>query len=182
MADSYISACFESVFSAHQERLWKLAFWLLTPRVKGYADDAVQESLLRYACEVCPKCLTAPGRYTCLTSPDTAKRELDRMLLIRIKNINRWSWLRRTRLGPALEPPDPDEGPCRAAEKEEAARMIQEALGRIDDNERKAIVLVDIQGYSYADAADRLGVPLGTLKTWLHRGRMHLGAELGDEH
>ena len=44
---------------------------------------------------------------------------------------------------------------------------------------RAVLVLCDIQGLAYDDAAEILDVPLGTVKSRLHRGRIALGRALG---
>jgi RNA polymerase sigma-70 factor (ECF subfamily) len=43
------------------------------------------------------------------------------------------------------------------------------------------IVLVDIGDFSYADAAQILEIPIGTVMSRLHRGRRILKRELADE-
>ena len=51
---------------------------------------------------------------------------------------------------------------------------IAEALGDISPTFREVVVLVDIGDFSYQDAADILGVPIGTVMSRLHRGRRAL--------
>lgn len=55
---------------------------------------------------------------------------------------------------------------------------IQEALGRIPDVYREAVVLVDLEDQSYEDAAEVIGVPVGTVRSRLFRGRKLLQHEL----
>jgi RNA polymerase sigma-70 factor (ECF subfamily) len=51
---------------------------------------------------------------------------------------------------------------------------IAESLGDIPPTFREVVVLVDIGDFSYQDAADILGVPIGTVMSRLHRGRRAL--------
>jgi RNA polymerase sigma-70 factor, ECF subfamily len=51
---------------------------------------------------------------------------------------------------------------------------IADALGDISPTFREVVVLVDIGDFSYQDAADILGVPIGTVMSRLHRGRRAL--------
>ena len=51
---------------------------------------------------------------------------------------------------------------------------IAESLGDIPPTFREVVVLVDIGDFSYQDAADLLGVPIGTVMSRLHRGRRAL--------
>ncbi len=47
-------------------------------------------------------------------------------------------------------------------------------LGRLHPNQRSLVELIDVQGYSYRDAADQMGVPIGTVMSRLCRGRQRL--------
>ena len=58
--------------------------------------------------------------------------------------------------------------------RRELAGMIQETLGRLPADQRMAVVLVDVQEYSYGEAAEIMGVPIGTVKSRLSRGRLTL--------
>jgi RNA polymerase sigma-70 factor (ECF subfamily) len=53
------------------------------------------------------------------------------------------------------------------------------ALARIAEDQRVAIVLVDVEGYSVDEAATMLGIPTGTVKSRCHRGRAQLAGLLG---
>lgn len=54
------------------------------------------------------------------------------------------------------------------------------ALGAIPGSFRQAIELVDLADLSYRDAAEMIGVPLGTVMSRLHRGRRLLALALGE--
>jgi RNA polymerase sigma-70 factor (ECF subfamily) len=57
---------------------------------------------------------------------------------------------------------------------------IAEALAAVPHDFRDVIVLVDIGDFSYADAAQILDIPMGTVMSRLHRGRRILKQELAD--
>jgi RNA polymerase sigma-70 factor (ECF subfamily) len=57
---------------------------------------------------------------------------------------------------------------------------LQSALARLPVNWRQALVLRHQEDLPYEEIADILGVPLGTAKTWLFRGRDRLRLLLGD--
>jgi len=63
-------------------------------------------------------------------------------------------------------------------EEEVIAKLLREdidrALDALPDRFRVAIVLVDAQGYSYGEAAELLGVPIGTVRSRLARARSQL--------
>jgi len=57
---------------------------------------------------------------------------------------------------------------------------IVTALSEVPHDFRDVIVLVDIGDFSYQDAANILGIPIGTVMSRLHRGRRILKRELAD--
>jgi RNA polymerase sigma-70 factor, ECF subfamily len=57
---------------------------------------------------------------------------------------------------------------------------IVEALAEVPHDFRDVVVLVDIGDFSYADAAQILDIPVGTVMSRLHRGRRILKKELAD--
>jgi RNA polymerase sigma-70 factor (ECF subfamily) len=57
--------------------------------------------------------------------------------------------------------------------REELARLDQ-ALSDLDEGPREAVVLFHVEAMSYRDIATALDVPIGTVMTWLHRGRAQL--------
>ena len=77
---------------------------------------------------------------------------------------------------PATEADDPVTTSLRA----ERHRVLNQALARITDDQRAAIVLFDIEGYDYAEIAEMTGVSLGTVKSRIHRGRLALRDRLAD--
>lgn len=56
---------------------------------------------------------------------------------------------------------------------------IARAMRELSDDQREAVALVLIEGLAYKDAADVLGVPMGTLTSRLMRGRQALMLKLG---
>lgn len=66
------------------------------------------------------------------------------------------------------------ERPDDAAATRELTRRAVEALGRIDQEFREALVLHEIEGVSYEEIAAVTGVPEGTVKSRIHRARAAL--------
>ena len=61
-----------------------------------------------------------------------------------------------------------------------ASREIMDALQAISPDRRAALLMVGIEGFSYAEAANMLGVPAGTLMSRIARGREELRGLLDD--
>jgi RNA polymerase sigma-70 factor, ECF subfamily len=69
---------------------------------------------------------------------------------------------------------DPSETPEQAAERVELARALQYCLEGLPPDFRAIVTLVDIQGLDYAEAAQAMASPLGTVKSRLARARTRL--------
>jgi len=81
-------------------------------------------------------------------------------------------------LGEEIDSPkwmvDPGELPEEELVRVELARTIQACIDELPLEFRLIIVLVDIQGLDYAETAETLGIPLGTVKSRLARARARL--------
>ncbi len=66
-------------------------------------------------------------------------------------------------------------------ERQLTRMSVQSALAQLPEEQRLAVALVLVEGLSYAEAAQALDVPVGTLTSRLARGRRALQACLGDE-
>jgi RNA polymerase sigma-70 factor, ECF subfamily len=81
----------------------------------------------------------------------------------------------------AWQPPSGEQDdPEREAIRRARGKVLTEALSGINDDQRTAIVLFDVEGYDYQEIADIMGVSLGTVKSRIHRGRLALRLSLGD--
>ncbi len=108
-----------------------------------------------------------------------------RAWLLRIVRNATYDWLRRSQRHPTTSIDEdvitfetqmvsPDATPEEAALTSELGGQISESLGTLQPDQRMAIVLIDIEGYSYEDAAQTMNVSIGTVKSRLSRGRMRL--------
>jgi RNA polymerase sigma-70 factor (ECF subfamily) len=61
--------------------------------------------------------------------------------------------------------PSTDAGPDEALAEEERRIRMQQALSELPPDQREAVVLSYIEGLSHSEIADRLGLPLGTVKS-----------------
>ncbi len=87
---------------------------------------------------------------------------------------------RRTRRPQVALPDDPDlvlPASPSAADAAAAAGLpahLQELLAELPEDYRVAVVLSDVAGLPYADIAEQLDVPVGTVRSRIHRGRLAL--------
>jgi RNA polymerase sigma-70 factor (ECF subfamily) len=64
--------------------------------------------------------------------------------------------------------------PHRVVELDEASRFLWSGLDSLAPELKEAIVLRDLEGMAYQEIADLLGIPEGTVKSRINRGRMEL--------
>ena len=69
---------------------------------------------------------------------------------------------------------DSVENPSAAAERKDMARSLERAIARLRPDYREVVVLFYIEGASYQEICEATGLPLGTVKTNLHRARKEL--------
>src|SRR5215470_12794306 len=86
--------------------------------------------------------------------------------------LRRRKVMARAETGLVAGPPAP--GPEGRASIQEQLSRLDHALAGLDEGPREAIVLFHIEEMSYRDIAAALEVPMGTVMTWLHRGRAQL--------
>jgi RNA polymerase sigma-70 factor (ECF subfamily) len=151
---------FERMFTEHQDRVF--AFCYSMTGIRAEAEDAAQETFLR------------------------AWRSLRQWDADRRQALNERAWLHRIALNvvrnrvraaasrPPLAASDaalamqaaPGPGPESAVETEWLAGRV----ASLPPAQREAIVLVSVQGFPYADAAEVVGRPVNTVKSDVHRG------------
>jgi RNA polymerase sigma-70 factor (ECF subfamily) len=99
--------------------------------------------------------------------------------LNRIKYLDRRGRQQRTSLHQLRdEPEDAGRRPDQLQEDRETWRLLQEALGQLDEDFRSVVVFRDLEGLSYEEIGEITGLPSGTVKSRIHRGRAALAAEL----
>jgi RNA polymerase sigma-70 factor, ECF subfamily len=67
-----------------------------------------------------------------------------------------------------------DETPEEYAQNRELGGHIERAIGRLRPEYRTAVLLRHVEGHSYDEVADIMELPLGTVKTYIHRARSEL--------
>jgi RNA polymerase sigma-70 factor (ECF subfamily) len=80
---------------------------------------------------------------------------------------------------PREEPSSLDD-PSLPLERAERERLVQLALGRLDPANRAVVVLKDLEGLRYEEIAKILEIPIGTVRSRLHRARSALREMLVD--
>jgi RNA polymerase sigma-70 factor (ECF subfamily) len=159
------AGAFEEIVRRHRDRLWAVA--LRTMREPEEAADALQDALI--------SAYRAAGSFR---GDSAVTTWLHRIVVNACLDRIRRRQVRSTVPLPEEGPGEPADARDRVAERD-TAMVIEEALGRLPAEQRAAIVLVDIEGYSVADTAAMLKVAEGTVKSRCARGRARLAVLLG---
>ena len=153
---------FAELVRAYQSIIWRFLVGLLGDR--ALAEDVTQDTLLR----VYLKLPTFAGRSKFSTWVLAVARNagIDAM-----RKRGRAQQLTRSviDLQPRLTSPAPT-----------AHVDVEMAIGRLPPKLREAFVMVEIVGLRYEEAAEVLGIPVGTVKSRVFNARRSLIAELGD--
>ncbi|MFC1540239.1 RNA polymerase sigma factor [Gemmatimonadota bacterium] len=101
------------------------------------------------------------------------------------RNLMRDSWRRSRRILCPIEPAvseniliDPGPAPDAGIEKEDRRRVLGEALALLPMREREVVILKDLEARSYAEIAQILGIPKGTVASRLSSARRTLARYL----
>lgn len=165
---------FEPLVEKYRQRVWRLAYNVLRDREE--ALDVTQEAFVR-AYQALPSFRGQSAFYTWLfrivmnVSADRARQRAARGRAFGTERVEEDEWARTT--------PAPGETPAEQAEREEERERIMRALDALPPRHRDIIKLSDLEGLSYREIADVLGIPMGTVMSRLHNARKRLRAILG---
>jgi RNA polymerase sigma-70 factor (ECF subfamily) len=73
-----------------------------------------------------------------------------------------------------IDPVSGDSSVLENMEKREIQKKVQECINKLDHEFREAVILRDINGFSYDEISDMLKIPEGTVKSRISRGRLSL--------
>jgi RNA polymerase sigma-70 factor (ECF subfamily) len=146
---------FEALLLAYQDKVFRLCYSMLGDRAQ--AEDAAQESFLRV-----------------WKSVDRFRG--DSLLSTWIFSITRNACLTIISKRRATEPIESAER--RAPEVQDRQRDIFALVGQLPENYRQVVMLFYMEERSYEEVARMLDLPVGTVKTHLHRARLQLATML----
>lgn len=155
------AGAFEELVRIYQADIWRLCFHLLGSH--SLADDVTQDAFVR-AFRFLPRYRGDAKFSTWLFSiaRNCALDELRRAG-------------RRKRMEGVLEAQ-----PRRQAAEPTLGIEVREAVAELALDLREPLVLIDVMGQSYAEVAEAMQLPLGTIKSRVHRARGLLAHALGD--
>ena len=157
---------FEELVIAYQHRVFGVALRML--RNRGEAEEIAQEVFLRVH--------RAVGNFRGEAKLSTWLYAItSRLCLNRLASGER----RMAREGEeSLERLRADTDPAAHAERGELEAALQRAITELPEERRVVVVLRDFEGLSYEEIAAALDLPLGTVRSRLHRARTDLKEKL----
>jgi RNA polymerase sigma-70 factor (ECF subfamily) len=163
------TAAFGELVRRYQDRLFNTAYRLLDNAED--AHDAVQEAFLRaYQCldQFKGDALFFTWLYRIAVNEALGQKRKRRVMLP--------IGVGRDHSGESPEPMDRSDyaRPGRAVEMQEEERWVQDALNRLSPEHRAVLVLKDIEDQKYEVIAEVLQIPIGTVRSRLHRARLEL--------
>ncbi|WP_436525125.1 RNA polymerase sigma factor SigM [Actinoplanes sp. HUAS TT8] len=160
---------FGELVRRHRDRLWAVALRTIGDREE--AADAVQDALL------------SAHRAAANFRGDSAVTTWLHRIVVNAC-LDR---IRRRQAHPTVPLPDGNRSdddrpgipePVAPAPDHDAALLVRDALAALPVEQRAAIVLVDVQGFGVAEAAQMLGIAEGTVKSRCARGRARMALAL----
>ncbi len=166
------AAAFGILFGRHRDRLWAVA--LRTCGDPEDAADALQEGMI--AAFRRAGSFRGDAAVTTWLHRVVVNASLDRL---RRKKVRAADALPddlddHASRGSTLTSSSDDEDPVLRSERAEVQQQVLAALRELPEEQRAALVLVDMEGYSVEDTAAILGVAVGTVKSRCSRGRARL--------
>jgi RNA polymerase sigma-70 factor, ECF subfamily len=166
---------FNQLVLAYQDLVYNQAFNLL--RDKESAEDATQDAFL-----------IAYRKLNSFRGPNFRSWLLRIVTNLCLDQLRQWKRRQTIALYPLdseneeIESPswlvDPGFSPERAVEQIELQRLIEQSLAELPAEYRATVYLVDVLQFDYLEAADALGIPMGTVKSRLARARQQLRNKL----
>ena len=84
-------------------------------------------------------------------------------------------------LGPAARVPSPKPDPFEQLARARRDARVRDAVASLPDGSRQALTLFHLEDLAYEEISARLQVPMGTVATWIARGRKALQGTLAEE-
>lgn len=176
---------FGELFARHRDRLWAVA--LRTMSNPDDAADGLQDGMV--AAYRRAASYRGEAQVTTWLHRVVVNACLDRLRAMKVRRAEPLpddleEYGRRgslsTSVTSAATGSEEHDDPADASVRSEQRRQVGEALATLPPDQRAAIVLVDLEGYSVAEAAEILGCAVGTVKSRCSRGRRRLAVLLSD--
>jgi RNA polymerase sigma-70 factor (ECF subfamily) len=178
LEDRELEGAYRELLRRYERPVFSLVFRVV--RDRSTAEDLSQEAFVRAFQAI--KTYDPSYKFSSwifkiannLTIDHLRRRKLDTVSIEGSPHADTPEALERTRIN--LEATG--ETPERFTENRELGSHIELAIAKLRPEYRTAVLLRHVEGYGYEEVAEIMEVPLGTAKTFIHRGRLQLKALL----
>jgi RNA polymerase sigma-70 factor (ECF subfamily) len=168
MSTAEQSLAFERLVRPHFDRLYRLA-WRLTG-AKAEAEDLFQELLVKAYGKLDDIVeIEEPGSWLCRVMYNLFIDERRRFARRRLHTVDEGQLA-----GDGLEGLPGTDNPVLDNERLERINELDNALAQLSDDHRVVVLLHDTEGYKLSEIEELTGIPVGTVKSRLHRARARL--------
>jgi RNA polymerase sigma-70 factor, ECF subfamily len=174
LAASGSEKAYRELLDRYQRPVFSLIYRMVRDREK--AEDLAQETFVKVFNHIDsfnPKYKFSSWIFKIasnLTIDAIRKKDLDTVSLDGSRNASTADEIDATRITVESR----DENPEEFLEAKELGQEIERAIGELRQEYRTAILLRHVEGRPYEEIAEIMGVPLGTVKTYIHRARGEL--------
>jgi RNA polymerase sigma-70 factor (ECF subfamily) len=178
MDDGLVKRClcgddsaWEEIVRVHAGRIFRLCYRYTGQREE--AEDLIQEAFIRIYQNL------ASFRSGTGCFQNWAMKLTRNLIIDRYRRARRFQQLGGSLELEAMNLEDRSRpSPQKNLERDDASRLIRQALRALSPENKEAVILHDLQGMNYDQMAEVLGIPEGTVKSRISRGRLALARQL----
>ena len=163
------SAAFGQLVTKYQDRLYNTIVHIVGCKDEAY--DVVQDAFVQAFLKL-ESFHRAAAFYTWLY------RIAFNVAVTRKRRAKPMASVDQAREATGEDPMDEGANPGERLEQQERAGQVHAALAALSEEYRTVVVLREMDGYPYETIAEMLDLPVGTVRSRLHRGRMQLREQL----
>ena len=170
---------FDALVSLFSGRVFSVAFRMLGDRAE--AEDLAQEVFVALYHSI--GTFRGESKLSTWVYRITKNRCLNRLKFLKRRRVGDHADIDDPAVHKAVADPDTGDGaardPLRRLHGDRVAAVLHGHIDALPDDQRLLVVLRDVEDLSYEEIADATGLPLGTVKSRLHRARAELARKLG---
>ncbi|MDX9872777.1 MAG: sigma-70 family RNA polymerase sigma factor [Clostridia bacterium] len=166
---------FEELVCRYERKIYTLTYRLMGNRED--ADDFAQEAFLKAFQAI--KSFRGESSFLtwlCRIASNVCRDELRKRYRVKTESLDEKIVLDDGEITKQFV--SPEAGPAEEYERKELQEMMQEYINKLSPDFRMALVLRDINGYSYEEIAEQLECSLGTVKSRISRARNYLKEQI----
>lgn len=165
-------AAFDLIVHRYKDPLVNFVYHFLNDRID--AEDVVQETFLRvYRNKHLYRNIAKFSTWIYTIASNLAKTELRRRRRRRLLSLSQMGFDDKD-----FEPADTEQTPEGIVDSDMQEKIIRKEIDALPMKFKEVVLLRDVQEFSYEEISQILGIPIGTVKSRVNRGRLRLQKKL----